>query len=137
MRSLVVVILAALTLAACGGGEVADEESSPSTTISVEVADAAIAVVVSALHAKTTSPWKVGFWRLRGPNVRGFLFAEEILVNANQHWEIVEPCQVAGQRASGETIVECLTVNTDDFWGVGNRRRLSRLSKNGRVLKLG
>ncbi len=46
-------------------------------------------------------------------------FAEEILMNANQYWEVVEPCQVIRETASGETIVECLIRDITDFWGVG------------------
>ena len=40
-------------------------------------------------------------------------------MNANQHWEVTEPCRITGENAAGDTVVECLITNTDDFWGVG------------------
>ncbi len=40
-------------------------------------------------------------------------------MNAKQHWQVVEPCRVTGEADSGDTTVECLLSNTDDFWGAG------------------
>ena len=28
-------------------------------------------------------------------------------MNANQHWEVIEPCHVTGDNAAGEAVVEC------------------------------
>ena len=141
MRFLTATTLTALVLAACGGGEVADEETPPSSaiaptttvplaetstttattaTIPDEVADAAIAVVVSALDAKNRfnrDGWLMAF---EGGKRQGtLLHAEEILMNAKQYWEVVEPCQVTGETGSGDTIVECLIQDINVFWGVG------------------
>lgn len=148
MRSLVVATLTALTLAACAGGEVADEESSPSTTIaptttvplvettttaplvtttttsttmiSAEVADAAVAVVVSAIEAKNNFDLDGWLMALAGGQRGGVpLFAEEILMNAEERWEIIEPCQMARETTSGGAVVECLMQDTTSYWGVG------------------
>ncbi len=127
-------------LAGCGGSGT-DPESPPSTTdaptipapldtttttttttttMSNEVADAALAAVFSALDAKNSfdlDRWLAAF---EGGKRQGTpLFAEEILMNARQHWEIVEPCHVKGEAPSGEIIVECLIQDVNVFWGVG------------------
>ena len=33
---------------------------------------------------------------------------------------VIEPCQVTGDNLAGDAVVECVIVNTDDFWSVGN-----------------
>jgi hypothetical protein len=106
-----IVTVVALTSAGC---------SSTSNEAADEVADNAIEVVLSALDAKNgldLDRWLTAFEG--GKRQRTPLFAEKILMNANQHWEVIEQCQVTGETASGETVVECLLSNTDDFWGVG------------------
>jgi hypothetical protein len=40
-------------------------------------------------------------------------------MNANQRWEVVEPCQVDRKTAAGNTIVKCLIHDINDFWGAG------------------
>jgi hypothetical protein len=82
--------------------------------------DAVVEVVVAAIDAKNRfdlDAWLVAF---EGGKHQGTpLFAEEILMNANQQWELVEPCQVTRENADGDTVVECLISNIDDFWGTG------------------
>ena len=128
-------LVAVVVLAGCGdddanqadpGAVLADrDEASASnaittTTISEEVAGAAIAAVVSALEAKNSFDLDGWLAALEGGKSQGTpLFAEEILMNAKQQWEVVEPCEVTGENAAGEAVVECLLSNTDDFWGVG------------------
>jgi hypothetical protein len=89
------------------------------TTSPVDAADAAVAVVVSALDAKNNFDLDGWLMAFEGGRRSYPIFADEILMNANQHWEIVEPCQVTGETASGETIVECLIQDVNIFWGVG------------------
>lgn len=152
MRSLIAVTLAALALAACGGAELTDDQAPPSsaiatsttiplgtttttatTTIPVGAADAAIAVVVSALDAKNSfdlAGWLMAF---EGGKRQGTpFFAEEILMNAKQQWEIVEPCQATGEFGAGGTIVECLIQDITSFWGVGgiSDTKLQRFTVN-------
>ena len=77
-------------------------------------------MVISALDAKNNLDLDRWLMAFEGGNRQGTpLFAEQILMNANQHWEVIEPCQVTGETASSETVVECLISNTDGFWGVG------------------
>jgi len=128
--------LGVLIVAACGSPEDSSALGTPPTTatpvttlqptttkaeIPDDTADEAIEVVVLALDAKNDldlDRWLAAF---HGGARKGVpLFAEEILMNANQRWEIVEPCRVVDESAAGDTIVDCLIVNTDDFWGVGN-----------------
>ncbi len=102
-------ILCALTAGACGGDEVVDEEA------------VAIAAVVSAVDAKSSFDLDGWLDAFEGGERQGVpLFAEQILMNAEQQWDITEPCQVVGVSAVGDTVVDCLIVNTDSFWGVGN-----------------
>ena len=137
----------------------ADEESSPSTTIaptttvplvtttttttstttiSAEVADAAVAVVVSAIEAKNNfdlDGWLAAF---EGGKRQGIpLFAEKILMNADERWEIIEPCQATGAFGSGGTIVECLIRDTTSFWGVGGfsdtKRQRNTVNSDGLI----
>jgi hypothetical protein len=129
------VLLAVVVLAGCGdddanqadpGAVLADHDEASAgsaittTTIPEDVDGAAIEVVVSALDAKNSfdlDRWLAAF---EGGKRQGTpLFAEEILMNAKQHWEVVEPCQVTGENAAGEAVVECMLSNTDDFWDVG------------------
>jgi len=135
-------LVAVLVLAGCGdddSGDAADTQadsdgdadtsSDPAavasgdvttTSVSVAVADAAIAAVVSALDAKNSLDLEGWLMAHEGGSRNGVpLFAEEILMNANQHWEVMEPCRITGKSAAGDTVVECLITNTDDFWGVG------------------
>jgi hypothetical protein len=124
--SLAKVALIAVALSACSGAEVTGDQTSPDivtatpTTIPEGVTDPAIAVVISALDAKNSFDLDGWLMSFEGGEHQGTpLHAEEILMNANQHWEVVEPCQVTGESTSGDTIVECLISNTDDFWGAG------------------
>ncbi len=90
------------------------------TTIQVEAADAAIAVVIAAIDAKNRFDLETWLMAYEGGRRVGTPdFAEKILMNARQNWEIVEPCQVTGETASGDTIVECLIKDINVFWGVG------------------
>ncbi len=145
-RLLTPVISLALILGACGGDdadpastlEVADDQAPPSssipptttiplvettTTVAVPAGvtgDAAIAFVVAAIEAKNSFDLDRFLAALEGGSRRGTpLFAQEILMNARQHWEIVDPCQVKGDTASGDTVVECLIKDVNVFWGVG------------------
>ena len=82
--------------------------------------DAVVEVVLAAIDAKNSFDLDGWLMSFEGGEHQGTpLHAEEILMNANQHWEVVEPCQVTGETASGDTVVECLISNTDDFWGTG------------------
>lgn len=110
MKKRAVVVLAAVVAAACGSN--GDDSSGDR--------EAAIAVVVSALDAK--NEFDLDGWLAvhEGGTRKGIpLFAEELLMNANQHWEVTEPCRVTGENTAGDTVVECLITNTDDFWGAG------------------
>jgi hypothetical protein len=88
--------------------------------MSNEVADAALAAVLSALDAKNSfdlDRWLAAF---EGGQRGGVpIFAEEILMNAEERWEVVEPCEVTGEAPSGDTVVECLIEDITSFWGVG------------------
>jgi hypothetical protein len=100
--------------------EEASSSSAVTTTTPDEVADSAIEVVVSALDAKNSLDFDGWLMAFEGGKRQGTpLFAEEILMNANQQWELVEPCQVTRENADGDTVVECLISNIDDFWGTG------------------
>jgi hypothetical protein len=82
--------------------------------------DAATAAVLSALEAKNSfdlDGWLAAFEG--GQRVGIPRFAEEILMNAEERWEVVEPCQVTGETTSGDTVVECLNQETTSYWGVG------------------
>ncbi len=107
-RSFLILISVALVVSACGG----DDGDS---------ADAEIAAVLSALEAKNSfdlDGWLAAF---EGGQRGGVpIFAEEILMNAEERWEVVEPCQVTGETTSGDTVVECLIQEiTTSYWGVG------------------
>lgn len=147
-RSLLALTFLALTAGACGGGEDSTDvitstvgqpttTESPTTTSSTvssstmaptsgidEVGDEqaqAIAAVVSAIDRKNRFELDGWLDAFDGGERQGVpLFAEQILMNAGQQWEIAEPCQVEGISTVGDTIVDCLIVNTDAFWGVGN-----------------
>ncbi len=85
-----------------------------------ESSDPAVAVVVSALDAKNSGDlagW-LSFYE-GGKNPGTPLHAERILMNANQRWEVVEPCGVKEVDAEGNTTVECVIHDANDFWGVG------------------
>jgi hypothetical protein len=100
--------------------EEASSSSAVTTTTPDEVADSAIEVVLAALDAKNSLDLDGWLTAFEGGEHQGTpLFAEELLMNANQHWEVVEPCQVTRENANGDTVVECLISNTDDFWGSG------------------
>jgi hypothetical protein len=119
-----IVTVVALTSAGCSSSsddDDADQADPPAVSADpAEVADPAIAVVVSAFDVKNRFDLDGWLMSFEGGERQGTpLYAEEILMNANQHWEVVEPCQVTGETASGDTIVECLISNTDDFWGAG------------------
>jgi hypothetical protein len=145
-RLLTPVISLALILGACGGDdadpastlEVADDQAPPSssipptttiplvettTTVAVPAGvtgDAAIAFVVAAIEAKNSFDLETWLMAYEGGKRQGTpLHAEKILMNARQHWEIVDPCQVTGETPSGDTIVECLIQDVNVFWGVG------------------
>jgi hypothetical protein len=113
-------LVAVLVLAGCGDDD-ADQSDPPAVSADhEEVADPAIAVVVSALDAKNSldlERWLMAFEGGRRSEIP--LHAEEILMNANQQWALVDPCQVTRENADGDTVVECLISNTDDFWGTG------------------
>jgi hypothetical protein len=82
--------------------------------------DAALAAVLSALDAKNS--FDLDRWLAAhegGERRRVPLHAEQILMNAQQQWEIVEPCQVIGETSAGETMVSCLLQDVTGFWGVG------------------
>jgi hypothetical protein len=103
------------------------------TTSPVDGADAAIAVVVSALDAKNSFDLDGWLMTFEGGKRQGTpLFAEKILVNAKQQWEIVEPCQATGEFGAGGTIVECQIKDITSFWGVGgiSDTKLQRFTVN-------
>jgi hypothetical protein len=82
--------------------------------------DAVVEVVVAAIDAKNRFDLDGWLMAFEGGKRQGTpLHAEEILMNAKQQWELVEPCQVTRENADGDTVVECLISNTDDFWGSG------------------
>jgi len=118
-------VASALLIAACSGGEVPGDGAPSSsaiastttvplvettttatttttttttTTIPTEVADAAIAVVVSAIEAKNR--FDLDAWLMAyegGRRVGTPDFAENILMNARQQWDFVKPCKVTGE----------------------------------------
>ena len=106
-RSFLILISVVLVVSACGG-----DDSDPT--------DAATAAVLSALEAKNSFDLDGWLAALEGGQRAGVpSFAEEILINAEERWEVVEPCQVTGENSSGETAVECLIQETTSYWGVG------------------
>jgi hypothetical protein len=120
LRGAAGLLVAVLVLAGCGDDD-ADQADPPAVSADhEEVADPAIAVVVSALDAKNRFDLDGWLMAFEGGKRQGIpLFADEILMNANQHWEVVEPCQVTAETGSGQSVVECVISNTDDFWGAG------------------
>ena len=135
-------VASALLIAACNGGEVTGDgapsnsaiastttvplgettttATTTTTTMSNEVADAALAAVLSALEAKNSFDLDGWLMAFDGGERAGVpLYAEGILMNAEQRWEIVEACQVTGEAPSGDTVVECLLQDVNVFWGVG------------------
>lgn len=113
--------------AGCSPSQNDEVEGTPAQTATVTTAgtapsptDDAIAVVASALDAKNSLDLDRWLMAHEGGSRKGVpLFAEEILMNANQQWEVIEACRVTGQNDAGATVVRCLIINTDDFWGVG------------------
>lgn len=132
-RNIVTLLVALMmVLAACSSSDSDDgatTTAAPTTTVAPTVAaptnedailDPAVAVVVSALEAKNNGDlagW-LSFYE-GGKNPRTPLHAEQILMNANQRWEVVEPCGVKEVDAEGNTTVECVIHDANDFWGVG------------------
>ena len=131
-------VASALLIAACSGGEVTGdgapsssaiastttvplvETTTTATTTTTKLSDdAALAAVLSALDAKNSFDLDRWLAAHEGGERQVPLHAEEILMNAKQHWEIVEPCQVTGETSSGETMVSCLIQDVTGFWGVG------------------
>jgi hypothetical protein len=129
----------ALLIAACGGGEVTGDGATSSSAIAsattvplVETTttetttttklsdDAEIAAVLSAIEAKNSFDLDMWLAAFEGGQRGGVpIFAEKILMNAEERWEVVEPCQVTGETTSGDTVVECLIQDITGFWGVG------------------
>jgi len=106
-RSFLILISVALVVSACGG-----DDGDPT--------DAATATVLSALEAKNSFDLDGWLMAFEGGQRGGVpIFAEEILMNAKERWEVVEPCQVTGETTSGDTVVECLIQDGNVFWGVG------------------
>ena len=105
-RSFLILISVALVVSACGG-----DDGDP--------ADAAMAAVLSALEAKNSFDLDGWLMAFEGGEREIPPFAEQILMNAQQRWEIVEPCQVTGESTLGDTVVECLLQDVNAFWGVG------------------
>jgi len=119
LRGAAGLLVAVLVLAGCGDDD-ADQADPPAVSAdNEEVADPAIAVVVSALDAKNRFDLDGWLMAFEGGKRQWPVFADELLMNANQHWEVVEPCQVTRENADGDTVVECVISNTDDFWGAG------------------
>jgi hypothetical protein len=138
-RAMLWLVASALFIAACSGAEVTGDAAPSSSAIAssttvplVETTttatatatkvsdDAALAAVLSALDAKNSFDLDRWLAAHEGGERQGIpLFAEQILMNAKQQWEIVEPCQVTGQTSSGETMVSCLIQEVTGFWGIG------------------
>ena len=129
-------VASALLITACSGGEVTGDGASSSSAIAssttvplVETTttatttklsdDVALAAVLAALDAKNRFDLDGWLMAFEGGKRQWPVFADELLMNANQHWEVVEPCQVTTENADGDTVVECVISNTDDFWGAG------------------
>jgi hypothetical protein len=80
----------------------------------------AVAAVVSAIEAKNRLDLEGWLAAHEGGARQGVpIFAEQILMNAQQQWEIVDPCHATGEDGSGGTSVECELKDINDFWGVG------------------
>lgn len=122
-QQLVVTVVMGVIVAGCGSSsddDVTGIAVPAATEAPIAPEDGAIAVVMSAIDAKNS--FDLNGWLMAyegGSRMEVPLFAEQILMNANQHWAVAEPCRVTGETASGDTVVECLITNTDDFWGVG------------------
>jgi len=147
-----------LVVAACGSSE---DDASPATTVPPPAPttttatteaptttvpptttklsdDAAVAVVVSAIEAKNNFDFDGWLAAFEGGKRQGIpLFAERILMNADERWEIIEPCQATGAFGSGGTIVECLIRDTTSFWGVGGfsdtKRQRNTVNSDGLI----
>jgi hypothetical protein len=108
---------------------VAPTVAAPTTTVAPTVAaptnedailDSAVAAVMAAIDAKNSydlDGWLMAHEGGKRPGVP--LFAEQILMNAKQQYEIVEACQVTGEDSSGKTSVECVIKDNNGFWAVG------------------
>ena len=82
--------------------------------------DPAVIAVMSALDAKNSGDLNEWLSAHQGGQSGDTpIFAEEILMNANQRLEIVDPCDVTGETEAGDTIVECVLKDANDFWAVG------------------
>jgi hypothetical protein len=65
------------------------------------------------------------------------LFAERILMNSKQQYEIVEACHVTGEDISGKTSVECVIKDSNEYWAVGGisdtRRQVYLVNADGLI----
>ena len=96
--------------------------ASPATDEASGLSDeAALEAVLAALDAKNSFDFDGWLAAFEGGQRRGIpLFAEEILMNAGERWEVVEPCQVRVSTTSDDTVVQCLIQEiTGRYWGVG------------------
>ena len=129
------VVTIALVVSACGSAS--DVRAGAGDAGDVNV-DPAVAVVVAALDAKNSYDLDGWLMAFEGGEGQGFpLFAEQILMNAEQQWEIVEPCQVTGEDSSDETGVVCVIKDNNGFWGVGGisdtKRQLFMVNADGLI----
>ena len=85
----------------------------PTTTPEV----AAVMAAIDALNSYDLDGWLMAH---EGGKRQGVpLFAEQILMNAKQQYEIIEACQVTGEDSSGKTSVVCVIKDNNEYWGVG------------------
>ena len=112
--------------------------SSTSDDAADESSEPAVVAVISALNAKNNGDLDEWLSAHQGGKSAGTpIFAEEILMNANQRWEVVDSCDVTGETGAGDTIVECLIKDINDFWGVGGisdtRTQTFTVNKDGLI----
>jgi hypothetical protein len=118
IRSLIAVVIAVgFVVAGCSSASDVPADDGDAGDV---ILDPAVAVAVSALDAKNSGDLAgmLSFYE-GGKNPSTPLHAEEILMNANQRWEVVEPCRVKKVDGKGNTTVECVIHDANDFWGVG------------------
>jgi hypothetical protein len=106
-----VVVTIALIVSACSSSSDADD-------VNVDPAVAAVMAAIDALNSYDLDGWLMAH---EGGERKGVpLFAEQILMNAKQQYEIVEACQVPGEDSSGEKgVVVCVIKDNNEYWGVG------------------
>jgi hypothetical protein len=104
------VVTIALVVSACSSSSDAGDGN-------VDPAVAAVVAAIDALNSYDLDAWLMAHEGGERPGVP--LHAEQILMNAEQQYEVVEPCRVTGQDSSIGTGVVCVIKDSNVYWGMG------------------